>query len=99
MVSPCLAGHAHTCPSLLHPRRVLQVKYIFGVKITMGSSTRLQDYLAQYLSQIRNLRWEEFVMGVTCMIILIAFRVSFQAWLMLYFSAATKQQPSFALPS
>lgn len=59
--------------------RVLQVKYIFGVKITMGSSTRLQDYLAQYLSQIRNLRWEEFVMGVTCMIILIAFRVSFHS--------------------
>lgn len=41
----------------------------------MGSSTRLQDYLAQYLGGIRNLRWQEFIMGVVTMMILVFFKV------------------------
>ena len=51
-----------------------QVKYIVGYKITMGSSTRLQDYLSQYLQNLRQLRWQEVILGVTCIYILIFFK-------------------------
>lgn len=37
----------------------------------MGThSTRLQDYLQQYFSRIDGFRWQEFVMGVSFMFIL-----------------------------
>ncbi len=59
----------------------VQVKYILGFKIVMGSSTRLQDYLEQYITHMRNLRWQEFVMGVTCIFILVAIKVRLHwAW-------------------
>jgi sulfate transporter 4 len=57
-----------------------QVKYILGFKITMGSSTRLQDYLQQYINGMRNLRWQEFIMGVTFIFVLIAFKEGQRLW-------------------
>ena len=53
-----------------------QAKYIFGFKITMGSSTQLQTYLQQYGQNMNQLRWQEYIMGVTCIFILVGFRVS-----------------------
>ena len=52
-----------------------QAKYIFGFKIAMGSSTQLQLYLQQYIQNMNQLRWQEYIMGVTCIFILIAFKV------------------------
>lgn len=57
------------------PNARAQAQYIFGYGINMGSSTRLQDYLAQYLGGIHNLRWQEFIMGVVTMMILVFFKV------------------------
>ena len=52
-----------------------QAKYIFGFKIVMGSSTQLQLYLQQYVQNMNQLRWQEYIMGITCIFILIAFKV------------------------
>jgi Sulfate permease family len=57
-----------------------QVKYILGYKITMGSSTRLQDYISQYIQGIRNLRWQEMIMGITFIFVLIAFKEGQRLW-------------------
>ena len=57
-----------------------QVKYILGYKITMGSSTRLQDYMSQYIQGIRNLRWQEMIMGITFIFVLVAFKEGQKLW-------------------
>ena len=36
-----------------------QIKYILGFKINMGSSTRIQDYFAQYIQNMHQFRWQE----------------------------------------
>ena len=63
--------------ALLH---VLQVKYILGFSISMGASTRLQDYLHQYFSKMNQMRWQEYIMGVTFIFILIAFKEGQRFW-------------------
>eukprot|EP00798_Chlamydomonas_sp_ICE-L_P001368 gene1368-32732_t len=40
----------------------------------MGHSTRLQDYLKAYIAGFDQFRWQEWIMGVTLMIILICIR-------------------------
>lgn len=46
----------------------------------MGSSTRLQDYLHQYFTKMNQLRWQEFILGVTCMFFMIAIKYGPQFW-------------------
>ena len=53
-----------------------QVKYILGYKINMGSSTRWPDYLQQYIQNMNQLRWQEYIMGVMCIFIQIFFKVN-----------------------
>ena len=52
-----------------------QVKYILGFKISMGASTRLNDYMQQYINNMHQFRWQEYIMGITCIFILIFFKV------------------------
>ena len=46
----------------------------------MGSSTRLQDYLNQYFSKMNQMRWQEYIMGVTFIFILIGFKEGQRFW-------------------
>ncbi len=57
-----------------------QAKYIFGFKIEMGSSTRLQDYIAQYVQNMDQLRWQEYIMGVTFIFVLVFFKFMDRLW-------------------
>ena len=52
-----------------------QVKYVLGFKINMGSSTRFQDYMQQYINNMNQFRWQEYIMGVTCIFLLVVFKV------------------------
>ena len=36
-----------------------QIKYILGFKINMGSSTKINDYFQQYITNMHQLRWQE----------------------------------------
>ena len=46
----------------------------------MGSSTRLQDYLNQYFSKMNQMRWQEYIMGVTFIFILVCFKEGQRFW-------------------
>ena len=53
-----------------------QVKYVLGFKIAMGSSTKIQDYMYAYTANMNQFRWQEYIMGVTCIFIQVFFKVS-----------------------
>lgn len=57
-----------------------QVKYILGFKITTGSHTQLDYYMKQYVWNMQNFRWQEFILGVMTMLILIAFKFGEKVW-------------------
>eukprot|EP00195_Chlamydomonas_chlamydogama_P003258 CAMPEP_0202921966 /NCGR_PEP_ID=MMETSP1392-20130828/77673_1 /ASSEMBLY_ACC=CAM_ASM_000868 /TAXON_ID=225041 /ORGANISM="Chlamydomonas chlamydogama, Strain SAG 11-48b" /LENGTH=735 /DNA_ID=CAMNT_0049615567 /DNA_START=253 /DNA_END=2460 /DNA_ORIENTATION=- len=57
-----------------------QVRYILGYSINMGHSTRLQDYISEYTKKARNLRWQEFIMGIMFIFILVFFREGQRIW-------------------
>jgi len=57
-----------------------QFKYIVGYNINMGESTRLQDYVSEYTKKARNLRWQEFIMGIVFIFVLSFFRDGQKVW-------------------
>lgn len=58
-----------------------QVKYILGYKINMiNGSTKWQDYWYEYTKKARNLRWQEYIMGVMFIYILVLFKYSDKIW-------------------
>ncbi|GAX84213.1 hypothetical protein CEUSTIGMA_g11636.t1 [Chlamydomonas eustigma] len=57
-----------------------QVKYVLGYSISMGSSTALQNYIQQYAANIWQLRWQEYIMGITCMFVLVFFKYMDRLW-------------------
>ncbi|KAG1667610.1 hypothetical protein FOA52_001664 [Chlamydomonas sp. UWO 241] len=58
-----------------------QAKYILGYTIVMpGKSTRLQEYLVAYFSRIKYLRWQEYIMGIMFIFILIAIKNGERLW-------------------
>ncbi|GAX84215.1 hypothetical protein CEUSTIGMA_g11638.t1 [Chlamydomonas eustigma] len=58
-----------------------QAKYVLGYSISMGSSTALQNYIQQYAANIWQLRWQEYIMGITCIYVLVLFKYLDRIWL------------------
>ncbi|GLC36560.1 Proton/sulfate cotransporter 2 [Pleodorina starrii] len=49
-----------------------QVKYILGISIPRKD--RLQDQAAMYIENFRNLKWQEFIMGSTFLVLLVSMK-------------------------